>query len=241
MEKIPVYAVLSAMKVGDVSVYRLVPKNAKKLTEAEFLNLLSQKIKQSPEEARYWLDCFREVLFGQLSENTAVDLGFLFSKLYIGGTIASLNDQPTKDKNPVLPRIFFKNEFSERFKQFEVVNETQTVNAVLYEVSQDGASDLNRIESATARIVANCNEAKIDPTQADNGVWLESIKTNAKVSEASISYSDSSTCYFTFPELPASGTYRLVIATRNGENPDEYGLAKLTRNVFVSNGEVSHG
>ena len=241
MGKIPSWAVLSSMKVGDVPVYRLVPKNAKKLTESEFLAILSQKVKQSPEEARYWLDCFREVLFGQLSENTAVDLGFLFSKLYIGGTIASLADQPTKQKNPVLPRIYFKNEFSERFKQYEVVNETLTVNAILYEVMQDGASDLNRIESATARIVANLNEGKIDPTQPDNGVWLENPRTDVKVCEASISYSDSSTCYFTFPELPESGKYRLVIATRNGKNPDEYGLAKLTRNVFVLNEEVSNG
>lgn len=240
MGKIPVWAVLSSMKVGDIPVYRLVTKNGKKLTEAEFLVLLSQKIKQSPEEARYWLDSFREVLFALLSENTSVDLGFLFAKLYIGGTIASLTDQPTKEKNPVLPRIYFKGDFAERFKQYEVVNETQTVNAILYELMQDGASDVNRIESATARIVANCNEAKIDPNQADNGVWLEKLKTSVKVCDASISYSDSSTCYFTFPELPASGTYRLVIATRNGENPDEYGLAKLTRNVFVLNEEADH-
>lgn len=240
MGKIPVWAVLSSIKVGDVPVYRLVPKNAKKLTEAEFVVLLSQKIKQSPEEARYWLDSFREVLFSQLAENTAVDLGFLFSKLYIGGTIPSLTAQPTKDGNPVLPRIYFKGEFSDRFGQYEVVNETHTVDAALYEVMQDGASGLNRIESATARIVANCNNAKIDPDQVGNGIWLEKLKTNVKVCDASISYSDSSTSYFTFPELPASGTYRLVIATRNGENPDEYGLVKLTRNVFVLNEEADH-
>ena len=180
-------------------------------------------------------------MFGQLSENSAVDLGFLFSKLYIGGTIASLTDQPTKSKNPVLPRIFFKGDFSERFKQYEVVNETLTVNAILYELMQDGASDVNRIESATARIVANMNAAKIDPEQEDNGIWLENPRTDVKVCEASISYSDSSTCFFTFPELPASGKYRLVIATRNGESPEEYALAKLTRNVFVLNEEVSHG
>lgn len=240
MKEIPVSAVLSHMSVGEVPAYRLVPKDARKLTEAEFLDLLSQKIKQSPEETRYWLDSFRELLFAQLSENTAVDLGFLFSKLYVGGTIPSLSAQPTKEGNPVLPRIYFKGEFTDRFRQYEVVNETLTVATILYEVQQAGVAELNRIESTTARVVMNVSKGKIDPNQPDNGVWLESLKTGVKVADAEIDYSDMSTCYCRFPTLPTTGKYRLVLATRNGENPDEYGLVKVTRNVYVVNEEVRH-
>lgn len=85
------------------------------------------------------------------------------------------------------------------------------------------------------------SRAKVVDSQEDNGVIVEDLKTNAKVAEATVVYSDSSTCHVTFPTLPATGRYRLVILTRDGEDPEEYVLARATRIVEIVNAEVSHG
>ena len=233
MDPIKVKAVMSTLPVGEKTLYRLVVTEPHHVGEDEFLQTLAEEMGQTQTQGRYWLDSFRNLLFRLLSENADVDLGFMSAKLYASGSIESISDQPTKEKNPVRGRIFFKGQFAEKLKALDVVNDTATVAAILYEVMQDGLADQNRIESTTARIVANGSNIKLDPEQEDNGVWLENASTGVKVAEATVSYSDASTCYFTFPTLPATGKYKLVIATRNGESPEEYAIVKLTRNVFV--------
>lgn len=233
MDKIKVKAVLTKLPVGERSVYRFVASNPQYITEEEFLQLLATEMGQPQTQGRYWLDSFRELLFRLLSENADIDLGFMLAKLYIGGSVDSIGEQPTKERNPVRGRVFFKGELADRLKALEIENDTVTVAAILYEILQDGLDDQNCIESETARVVINGSNIKIDAAQEDNGVWLENISSGVKVAEATVSYSDASTCYVTFPTLPTTGKYRLVLATRNGENPDEYALAKVTRNVYV--------
>lgn len=233
MDKIKVKAVLTKLPVGEKSVYRFVASNPQYVTRERFLQLLAADMGQSQSLSRYWLDSFKELLFKLLSENADVDLGFMLAKLYIGGSVDSIGEQPTEEKNPVRGRVFFKGDMVDRLKALQVENDAVTVAAILYEIMQDGLDDLNRIESETARVVINGSKIKIDAAQVDNGVWLESISTGVKVAEAAVSYSDASTCYVTFPTLPSTGKYRLVLATRNGESPDEYALAKMTRNVYV--------
>ena len=226
-------AVLTKLPVGERTLYRLVAIDPHRVTEGEFLQLLATDMGQTESQGRYWLDSFRNLMFRLLKENAEIDLGFLMAKLYIGGSIESIGDQPTRESNPVRGRVVFKGEFAKRLKGMEVVNDTVTVAAILYELLQDGLQDQNRIESETARVVVNGSNIKIDPAREDEGIWLESLSTGVKVADATVSYSDSSTCYFTVPELPPTGKYRLVVATRNGENPDDYALAKVTRNVYV--------
>ena len=43
----------------------------------------------------------------------------------------------------------------------------------------------------------------------------------------------SATCHVTFPTLPETGKYRMVLATRDGNDPNEFSLARVTRNVTV--------
>lgn len=233
MEKIRTKAVLTKLPVGERTLYRLVATDPHRVTEGEFLQLLAAEMGQSESQGRYWLDSFRNLLFRLLSENADVDLGFLMAKLYVGGSIESIGEQPTKERNPVRGRVIFKGDFANRLKAMEVMNDTVTVEALLYELQQDGVADQNRIESKTARVVVNGSNIKIDAAREDEGIWLENISTGVKVADATVSYSDSSTCYFTVPALPPTGKYRLVVATRNGENPDDYALAKVTRNVYI--------
>lgn len=230
-------AVLSNLRRGESPCYRLVPTNVTHITEKEFLERLSAAASQDPAQARYWLDTFRDQLFRLMAQNCAVDTGFLFAKLNVRGSVASATEQPTRQANPVEGVVYFKGDIAAAIRAIDVVNETLTVDAILYEVMQDGASDTNRIESADVRVVVNGARIKEDPNQSDNGVWLEDIVTGEIVSQGTVTYSDSSTCYVTFATLPPTGRYRLAIATRDGEDPETYSLAKVTRIVQVVNGE----
>ena len=226
---------------GETPKYRLLAKNTRKVPEGDVLQRLVTKSGMGISQCRYMLDNLGEVIFEGLAANETLDSGFFFAKLYPTGTIPSLTAQPTKEANPVKGRIFFKGAIAEKLAALELVNETKTVDPLIYEIQQDDVEGLNRIESATARVVMNVNRGKIDPEQEDNGVWLEDLKTGVKVADGDVSYSDSATCHVTFPTLPPTGKYRLVLATRDGEDPAEYVLARATRNVTVVNGEVSHG
>lgn len=232
-KQIKAKAVLTKLPVGERTLYRLLASCPYHIGEEAFLRYMAEEMGISLAQCRFWLDTFRNLLFRLLSENADIDLGFLLAKLYVGGSIESIGDQPTKERNPVLGRVFFKGDFAEQLKAIEVVNDTVTVAAILYELLQDGVAEQNRIESETARVVVNGSKIRIDAEQSDNGVWLENISTGVKVADATVSYSDASTCYFTFPTLPSTGKYRLVLATRNGEDPNVYALAKVTRNVYV--------
>lgn len=228
-------AVMSNLSVGETPCYRLVPQDVKKITEAEFLSRLAEKAGQDAVQARYWLDTFRDVFYSYLAENKAIDLNFLYGKLYVGGSLNSVTEQPTKDANPVKPRIFAKGELASAIAALDVINDTLTVAALINEVMQDDASDKNRIEAVGKRIVITGNGLKQDASQTDNGVWLENAETGIKVADGTVSYSDDSTIFVSFATLPSTGRYRLAVATRNGEDPATYALAKLARHVYVVN------
>ena len=231
--KINVKAVLAKTPVGETAKYRLIVEGTRKVDETQFVALLSEKAKAEDVVARFWLDAFRGTLFDLLAKNAAVDLNFLFAKLYVGGTVASMGDQPNTTENPVRGRIYFKGPFAERLAQIELENDTVTVAALLYELQQDGVDEQNRIESTSARIVVNGSAIKIDPEREDEGVWLEEPESGIKLAEAVIIKSDSSTCHCKFTTLPPTGKYKIVIATRDGKDPETYALAKATRNVRV--------
>ena len=239
--KIPITVIPVTVGPGETPRFRMIAKNPKNLPPEEILRRLSAKNGMEMSTNRYWLDNLGAVVYEALAANETVDCGFAYGKLYPTGTLPSLTAQPTKEANPVRGRIFFKGEMANRLAEIELVNETQSVNVIIYEVQQDGVTAPNCIESTTARVVLNVNRGKIVSGQTDNGLWIEDLKTNVKVADGVVIYSDSSTCHATFPTLPPTGTYRLVLATRDGQSPDEYVLARATRNVFVRNEEVNHG
>lgn len=239
--KIPISVLPVTVGPGETPRFRMVAKNPRNLSPEEILRRLSAKNGMELSTNRYWMDSLGTVVYEALAANETVDCGFVYGKLYPTGTLPSLTAQPTKEANPVRGRIFFKGEMARRLAEIELVNETQSVDVIIYELQQDGVAAPNCIESTTARIVLNVNRGKVVSEQSDNGLWLEDLKTNVKVADGVVIYSDSSTCHVTFPTLPPTGTYRLVLATRDGESPEEYVLARATRNVIVRNGEVNHG
>ena len=53
--------------------------------------------------------------------------------------------------------------------------------------------------------------------------------------KATITENDTNFLTVSFDDLPEDGTYRLVIASRDGESKDEYGVTRVERKVKVIN------
>lgn len=223
------------LREGEAPIFRLVPVNVTKIGNDKFLELVAKKAQSDVVQSRYWLDAFTATIGEMLAQNCAIDLGDMFAKLVIGGSLQSVGDKPTRENNPVRARIYAKGPLAELLKTIEVINDTLTISAQLYEVRQDNATAASRIENNTDRVVVNGHNILLNPSAGDEGIWLENLDTGVKVSTALVSYSDGAVAYCTFPTLPTTGQYRLVLSTRNGQDADEYAVTRLTRNVMVVN------
>ena len=69
-------------------------------------------------------------------------------------------------------------------------------------------------------------------SMADEGVFLVSLKTGERVAAAEVCASNLVEVVCRFSELPASGRYRLVVATRCGLG-GEYRVVEASREVEV--------
>ena len=228
-------AVASNLGSGEHQIYRLVVSDQKKVTEDVLITRLATKMGVDKSNARFWCDNMRAVIKNALLANEAIDLGFLFGKLYVTGSLQRADQQPTKADNPVKAVCTVKGDLAAAIAALEVINDTETVAIILYEVTQDGISEVNRIESASARVVLTGSNVKIDTSKEDEGVFLED-EDGARIANGVISYSDSSVIYVTFPTLTAAknGTARLVILGRNGQDAETYAVDRITRNVTIA-------
>ena len=221
---------------GETPGYRIVPKDITPVSAAEFQSKLADKIKLDAAQLAAYASGFCIVLLEELLQNKAVDGGFFYARLNVKGSISSLDEPLTKEKNPVVISVWFKGELAEKVKEIEVEIDANTVAAVLYEIMQENASGLNRIENATDEIVINGSYIALDAAQPDTGVWILDASSGTIVKQARIIYSDVNTIRCVFDELPATGQYRLMVATRNAQNADDYIVTRLYRLVQVVNG-----
>ena len=72
---------------------------------------------------------------------------------------------------------------------------------------------------------------------ADEGVWLEDLKTGERKATAEIAASSLIEVTCAFASLPPAGRYRLVVATRAGNGAD-YKLVTATREVSVKDADA---
>lgn len=235
MKTVNATTVMSNLRPGEASCFRLVPQVTKRVEQGEVVSRLAKQMQSTQSKARYWLDGIGEVLLDSLAKNESVDTGFLKAKLYIQGSVDSASAQPTKEDNPVTAKIVPSGRIAELLARLSVDNVTVTVVAQLYDVMQDNASGVNRIENCVDRVVATGSNVAINPDAEDEGVWLEDSAGALAGVKATVSYSDASVAYFTFASLPESGTYKLVYATRGGKSAAEAGVKRLVRNVVVAN------
>lgn len=228
-----VKAVLSNLSTGGNPCYRLVIDGGVTINQDAFVTRYADNLRLSIADARYAVDKFFATLHELVMANKAVELEFMGARLVVKGSLRSMNQQPTKDKNPVVLQITAKGRLADSLAEIVLKNVTKMVDAALHEIMQNGASAVSRIENANA-IVINGKGLIITVDNEDEGVWLE--KSGTVVAEAEVTYSDESKIIAEFGELALeNGVYDLCVATRNGAAKSAgISARRLTRKITVA-------
>lgn len=235
-KSINVKAVLSNLAAGEKPFYRLVPQGITTITKDQFVMLLADQLGLAPSEAQYTVDRLWSLIMKLLMENKRIELPYLSVSLAITGSVKSMTDQPTKEKNPVVVRIVVKGEAAEKIGEVKVINVTVTVEASLQEVMQVGASAVSRIEN-TNDLTINGKGLTINAAADDEGVWLEKAGTLVKKAELKSSNDNEARANFGALAGIENGVYDLCVATRAGKTAADAPARVLRRKVTVACGQ----
>jgi len=217
MEVLSCKTQLSNIGTGTTPIFMLKPENVTEMTEAQFLKKLAAILGWNEAKARFALDAYGQAILDALSANKYVHAGPFNAKLAVRGSLPSMTAQPNRIDNPVVANITAAGSLADALRLIEVVNNAEVVAAAIYEIMQNGASAVNRIESATGQIVITGTGLAIDTAAADEGVWLANKDTGTVVKTLSVTSADSGAIRCTVGSLPENGQYRLTIATRDGD------------------------
>ena len=233
MAQVKFRTVLSALQKGGKACYQCVPILENKVDEAKFLADMAAITGESVARARLWLDAFGMVSRRYNLDARPYNLGFMRGTLAIKGSVKAANAKLDPAVNKIVPVLIAAGTLKSSAEGLEAVNVTPSVGAILYSVQQAGQDKPNIIVGAGGVIVINGNFINTEDGD-DTGVWLEG-KDGTIIERATISDSDHNTIDCTFAELPEDGQYKLVIATRDGQD-ESFGVDRLERNVTVING-----
>lgn len=227
-----VRAIPSNLEVGGRNCYRILPVGCDTINTDAFVKLFAEALRLKSSDAQFTLDKFWEVCQSCLLENKAIELEFMSMRLVIEGSLNSMNEQPTLEKNPVRIRIIVKGEAAREAAAIRLENVTEMIEAALHEIMQEGASGLSRIENDGV-ITINGKGLKIDPSAEDEGVYL--AKNGIVIKRAEILYSAENSLEVKFADLDIeNGVYELCVATRNGTNPAKVSARIVTRKVTLA-------
>lgn len=230
---IEVKAILSNLAKGDKPFYRLVPQGIVTITKDQFMMLLADHLGVAPSDAQYTLDRAWSLILNLVMQNKRIELPYLSFSLAVTGSVKSMTDQPTKEKNPVVLRMLVKGEAAEKIGGVKVMNVTVTIEASLQEVKQTGASAVSRIENEND-VIVNGNGLTINAAADDEGAWLE--KSGTLVKKAELKSSNDNEARFNFGSLAGieNGVYDLCVATRAGKTAADAAARVLRRKVTVA-------
>ena len=211
--------------------YHFYVTPARTLSEGEFMQLVADRMGTTKEIAEAWYKGTMRSIIEQMLEGNSVNTGFLLGKLQVEGSTDSADGQPAKGS--VKGVLNFTGDVKAAFAALVAVNDTKMVEASLLTLQQEGVAELNKITAADTNIYCSGNRVYTPDDREDEGVYL--YKGNGLLFKCELVSSSTTSIVFKIPEgsLPEDGQYKVVILTRNGENPDEYTVATLTRNVTI--------
>lgn len=232
MDQFMVKTGLSNLTKGGQPCFQLYGKNIVPMGQEEFVKRLAERLGKSPAEARFINDVHGQVFCQALIENKAVNTGCLRGYLTALGSVESAGAPLSKEKNPIKAVILPHGELKAALDGVVAVNDTQVIEAILYTIKYSQSRRINTIEGLEV-VKANGVGLILNLQNEDEGIWLEDSSGTMVSDKALVDSNDTNTINFRFAALPENGRYNLVIATRNGESKDDYGIVRLTRQVIV--------
>ena len=151
-----------------------------------------------------------------LLEGNRVNLGRLAMSLAIRGSFASEDEKFNPSKHSLAAVVRVLKPFKDALASVVPENLSSGLTCRVYTAMDSVTKRLSEIGSTHLLLIQGMRLG-ISPDNPDEGVWLADPKTGDVVATAVVECSDAQTIDCRFGELPAPGTYTLVVACRNGE------------------------
>lgn len=207
---------MARLKKNGANCYQAFPRHVQTLSRSDFAEEMAQSTGFSPEVAELFLATFVRLLEKHYNEGTFVNLGELRAGVSIHGSVSDPLLPWDRSGLELKPYIMLAGRLRKCLNGERAVNVTEGPSATI-EGLLDTVHAVNWSIIGMANVVVNLIGTGLDveASEPDEGAWLEDEKGNvvarAVVTKASITMLD---C--TFAELPPSGRYRFVVATRAG-------------------------
>lgn len=221
---------VSEIKGGARGKYRPILQCGKSVMPEEFVSVFAKALKTPEPFATFIVGTLRDTIIGLLQSGRPVNLGWVSFTPRLKGALVAKDASGDSERLEVVATP--SRAFRHCLKEMDVINVNQISDPLLYEFQEDGLKGENTLHHPGKRIVLNGNKISIDKDHPDEGVWLETPDGKV-VANGQVVYSDASTCYFKFPELPKKpGVYVFVLSCRNGRGTD-FETKRVTRRVTV--------
>ena len=216
-----------------VSVRRYIArmKSEGSFRDADLWEVLAKETGRDVDYIRYLEGLRRRAIIAALKSGKRVYVGGMALAATIKGTFDTIDGEFDPNRNELAVTGFTYGDFQDALGDCAAENVVKGGRPILNRVVEIGQEEdevfvTGENISITGRDLAPSADA------ADEGVWLEDLKTGERKSAAGIAASSLIEVTCTFPSLPPPGRYRLVVATRTGNGAD-YKLRAATREVTV--------
>lgn len=180
----------------------------------------------------------------ELQNGNRVELSWLSAFLSLPGNFASTTPESRRAAGArLVAHISAKGKFKNccAGEEFVLENVTQGATVIIRGVSDMVSAQDDVLTRGTDVEVHVVGTGFYMPDTSDPsvGVWLEDADGTA-CARAKVTESTSTTLVCVFDEIDgAEGTYKLCVASRDGMDPEQYGVTVARRNVTVVNAEAS--
>ena len=232
--KLQFKTVLTPFEVGGKAVYRAVPCTNGAVGLKQLAANIKARTGLDESVVKYVCELIVKQIVASVKDGKRVNIENLL------GAVASIKGAfPTADApfdpavNKVVANIYAKDELNSAFEGIECENVTQGNHVVIRRVLDTVLKQNGKImagENVTV-YVSGLNLA-VDPTQTDEGCWLENATDGTIVATAEVTGSTATTLDAKFATVPEPGVYNLVVASRGGLGTD-YGVSIARRSVEI--------
>lgn len=219
----------SAKSVG-VGRYSAQMKSSGTFGDAELQETMASESKMSVDFIRYLEALRRQIIEKALKDGKKVYVNGIAVVSGLRGSFSTVDGEFDVAKHKLAVTSYTYGDFQNCLNDVVPLNTVKAGEPTLSRINETGQED-EVIIGADELMITGRNLAP-EASEADEGVFLVSIKTGERVATASVESSNLVEVVCRFPELPAAGRYRLVVATRCGRGTD-YKVVEAGREIEV--------
>lgn len=183
-------------------------------------------------EYLHYLESLRQSLIADaIKSGRRVSVGGMAIVPTIRGAFKTIDGEFDPSVNKLLVTGFTYGELQDVLKDVVPVNQEKGGSPLLNRIHEDDQEEDEVIVGA-ADLHLTGRDLGPDATAEDEGVWLADLKTDERVAVAALKDANLVEVVCSFAQLPPSGRYRLVVATRSGLGR-EYKVNEAGREVTV--------